>query len=81
MTLLAVIQKTEEQSKGHLYCPRESVTHHRERVGRNMGVKCTACEDSEGIEDNVIEKWRKRGTCYFKAESYVVSYSYVKSTT
>lgn len=39
-------------------------------VGRNMDLKCTVHEDSEGSEEYVIETWReKKKPCWFKAET------------
>lgn len=60
---------SEERYGQNLNCLREYLNHHEQTVSRNMGIKGTAGENSEGNEEHVIENWRKGNLCYLGADS------------
>lgn len=47
--------------RDYLYC-------HKQNIGGNMDIKCTASE-AQGNEEHVIGNWRKGDPCYLVAEN------------
>lgn len=53
------------------------LNHHKNTVDRNINIKATKDEDSEGNEECFIENWRKMTYCYIVEESFAESCSTV----
>lgn len=64
MTLLVRTQRSEEHGRENRDHLREYLNHHKWTMRRNIEIKGTLCERTEGNEVHTIRNWRKGKPCY-----------------